>query len=343
MLFKKSHLLYGADLARKAIAQRYQAVVVEGYTDVMACHLAGVETAVATCGTAFGEDHVKLLRRLLHDQDESRGEVIFTFDGDRPARTPPARRSQFDQRFVGQTFVAIEPRTVATRASCGSRRATPPSASWWRTGCRSSSSPCARRSSRSTSTAPRGGSAALRAAVPLVAGIKDWVLRDEYARRLVGLARARAPEPVLAAGAGDARRDRARARASGPRRARGSGSADDVRCRPRAGGAQGGAAAARPRRPGVRRAGAGALHAAPVHRELHAAIVAAGRRPVGHRRRRLGRPGRRRRCADDETRRLVPALAVEPLHYEGDGEERYIASVDRPAAGVPHHPPDSRA
>ena len=65
-------MLYGADLARKAIAQRYQAVIVEGYTDVMACHLAGVETAVATCGTAFGEEHVKLLRRLLHDQDAHR-------------------------------------------------------------------------------------------------------------------------------------------------------------------------------------------------------------------------------------------------------------------------------
>ena len=66
----------------EAIAQRYQAVVVEGYTDVMACHLAGVETAVASCGTAFGEEHVKLLRRLLHDQDAHRSEVIFTFDGD---------------------------------------------------------------------------------------------------------------------------------------------------------------------------------------------------------------------------------------------------------------------
>ena len=81
-IYKKSQLLYGVDLARKEIARSSQAVVVEGYTDVMACHLAGVTTAVATCGTAFGEDHTRILRRLLLDHDEFRGEVIFTFDGD---------------------------------------------------------------------------------------------------------------------------------------------------------------------------------------------------------------------------------------------------------------------
>ena len=81
-IYKKSHVLYGIDLARREIARAAQAVVVEGYTDVMACHLAGVPTAVATCGTAFGEDHARVLRRLLHDHDEFRGEVIFTFDGD---------------------------------------------------------------------------------------------------------------------------------------------------------------------------------------------------------------------------------------------------------------------
>ena len=65
-LFRKSTVLYGADLAKREIAQRRQAVIVEGYTDVMACHLAGVPTAVATCGTSFGEDHIKVLRRLHH-------------------------------------------------------------------------------------------------------------------------------------------------------------------------------------------------------------------------------------------------------------------------------------
>ena len=81
-IYKKSTVLYGVDLAKKEIARRMQAVVVEGYTDVMACHLAGVETAIATCGTSFGEDHIRVLRRLLMDQNEFRGEVVFTFDGD---------------------------------------------------------------------------------------------------------------------------------------------------------------------------------------------------------------------------------------------------------------------
>ncbi|MFC4051154.1 DNA primase [Actinomadura syzygii] len=108
-LFHKGSVLYGADLAKKEIARRRQAVVVEGYTDVMACHLAGVPTAVATCGTAFGDDHIKVLRRLLMDQDEFRGEVIFTFDGDSAGRKAALRAFDDEQKFVSQTFVAVQP------------------------------------------------------------------------------------------------------------------------------------------------------------------------------------------------------------------------------------------
>ncbi|HEY2269052.1 MAG TPA: DNA primase, partial [Streptosporangiaceae bacterium] len=108
-LFKKGHVLYGADLAKREIAHRRQAVIVEGYTDVMACHLSGVPTAVATCGTAFGEDHGRVLRRLLHDHDEFRGEVIFTFDGDAAGQKAALRAFEGDQNFAGQTYVAVEP------------------------------------------------------------------------------------------------------------------------------------------------------------------------------------------------------------------------------------------
>jgi DNA primase len=108
-LYKKSHVLYGIDLARRDIARASQAVVVEGYTDVMACHLAGVPTAVATCGTAFGEDHGRVLRRLLKDHDEFRGEVIFTFDGDAAGQKAALRAFEGDQSFAGQTYVAVEP------------------------------------------------------------------------------------------------------------------------------------------------------------------------------------------------------------------------------------------
>ncbi len=108
-IYKKSQVLYGIDLARREIAKSSQAVIVEGYTDVMACHLAGVKTAVATCGTAFGDDHSRVIRRLLQDHDEFRGEVIFTFDGDEAGQKAALRAFEGDQNFAGQTYVAVEP------------------------------------------------------------------------------------------------------------------------------------------------------------------------------------------------------------------------------------------
>ncbi len=108
-IYKKSQVLYGLDLARREIARSSQAVVVEGYTDVMACHLAGVGTAVATCGTAFGDEHARVLRRFLHDHEEFRGEVIFTFDGDAAGQRAALRAFGGDQNFVSQTYVAVEP------------------------------------------------------------------------------------------------------------------------------------------------------------------------------------------------------------------------------------------
>lgn len=108
-IYKKSQVLYGIDLARRDMARSSQAVVVEGYTDVMACHLSGVPTAVATCGTAFGDDHARVLRRFLHDHEEFRGEVIFTFDGDAAGQKAALRAFDGDQNFVSQTYVAVEP------------------------------------------------------------------------------------------------------------------------------------------------------------------------------------------------------------------------------------------
>ena len=107
-IYKKSQLLYGVDLAKKEIARQHRAVIVEGYTDVMACHLAGVTTAVATCGTAFGTEHVGVVRRLLMDSDAFTGEVIFTFDGDAAGMKAAERAFADDQKFMAQTFVAIE-------------------------------------------------------------------------------------------------------------------------------------------------------------------------------------------------------------------------------------------
>src|SRR6201986_3110257 len=108
-LFRKSTVLYGAGLAKREIAQRRQAVSVEGYTDVMACYLAGVPTAVATCGTSFGEDHIKVLRRLIMDSDSFSGEVIFTFDGDAAGQRAAQRAFGMEEKFATQTYVTVEP------------------------------------------------------------------------------------------------------------------------------------------------------------------------------------------------------------------------------------------
>lgn len=108
-IYKKSQVLYGIDLARREIARKSQAVVVEGYTDVMACHLSGVGTAVATCGTSFGDEHARVLRRFLHDDKEQQSEVIFTFDGDAAGMKAAERAFGLEGAFVSQTYVAIEP------------------------------------------------------------------------------------------------------------------------------------------------------------------------------------------------------------------------------------------
>jgi DNA primase len=108
-LYRKSHVLFGLDLAKREIVRRHQAVVVEGYTDVMAMHLAGVPTAVASCGTAFGTEHIGVLRRLLIDEDTVHGEVIFTFDGDEAGQKAAMRAFEDEQDFASQTYIAVAP------------------------------------------------------------------------------------------------------------------------------------------------------------------------------------------------------------------------------------------
>ena len=108
-LYHKSQVLFGLDLAKREIAKQRRAVVVEGYTDVMAMHLAGVTTAVASCGTAFGDEHISVLRRYLQDNEVMRGEVIYTFDGDAAGQKAALKAFDADQRFAANTSVAIAP------------------------------------------------------------------------------------------------------------------------------------------------------------------------------------------------------------------------------------------
>ena len=107
-IYHKSQVLYGLDLAKRDISRADRVVVVEGYTDVMACHLAGITTAVATCGTAFGSDHITVLRRVMGD-DTASGEVIFTFDPDAAGQKAALRAFAEEKRFSAQTYVAVAP------------------------------------------------------------------------------------------------------------------------------------------------------------------------------------------------------------------------------------------
>lgn len=108
-VYHKSQVLYGIDLAKRDISKQQQVVVVEGYTDVMACHLAGITTAVATCGTAFGDDHIKILNRILVTDVSKPAQVIFNFDPDEAGQKAAMRAFASAQKFNAQTYIAIGP------------------------------------------------------------------------------------------------------------------------------------------------------------------------------------------------------------------------------------------
>ncbi len=188
-VYHKSQVLYGLDLARRDISKDKRVVIVEGYTDVMACHLAGVTTAVATCGTSFGVDHIKVLRPMLGDSRGSdvsaAGEVVFTFDPDEAGQRAASRAFAEEQRFAAQTYVAVAPDGL---------------------------DPCDLRLGRGDDAVRRliegkrpmfefmikrtleghdletveGRVAALRASAPVLAGIRDASMTQGYVRQLAG-------------------------------------------------------------------------------------------------------------------------------------------------------------
>ncbi|MBM3720728.1 MAG: DNA primase [Actinobacteria bacterium] len=185
LIYKKSQLLYGLDRAKKEIAKSRQVVVVEGYTDVMAAHLSGITTAVATCGTAFGDDHIRILRRLLMDDDSFRGEVIFTFDGDAAGQKAALRAFDDDQKFVTQTFVAVEPNGLDP---CELRQKSGDGAVRDLIARRVPLFEFAIRTEikKFDLTTPEGRVSALNSTAPLIGKIRDASLRPEYVRTLAG-------------------------------------------------------------------------------------------------------------------------------------------------------------
>lgn len=185
VLYKKSAVLFGIDLAKRDIAKGHQAVVVEGYTDVMAMHCAGVTTAVASCGTAFGDEHLGMLRRLMMDDKFFRGELIYVFDGDAAGQAAALKAFAGEQNLAGQSFVAVAPDGMDP---CDLRLAAGDGALRDLVARRSPLFEFAIRSALGDYDLDNaeGRVGALRRCVPMVAGIKDPSLRDEYARQLAG-------------------------------------------------------------------------------------------------------------------------------------------------------------
>ncbi|MBG7698304.1 DNA primase [Streptomyces sp. MC1] len=183
-IYRKSQVLYGIDLAKKEIAKSSRAVVVEGYTDVMACHLAGVTTAIATCGTAFGGEHIKILRRLLMDNGSAR--VIFTFDGDAAGQKAALRAFEDDQKFAAETYIAIAPDGMDP---CELRLAKGDEAVADLVEPRTPLFEFALRQivSRYDLDTPAGRAAALDEAAPIVARIKNSGAQHEVAVELAGM------------------------------------------------------------------------------------------------------------------------------------------------------------
>jgi DNA primase len=321
-LYKKSHVLYGIDLAKREMARQGRAVIVEGYTDVMACHLAGVPTAVATCGTAFGVDHIGVLRRLLMDTDAFAGEIIFTFDGDAAGQKAALRAFEDDQRFVAQTFIAVGPDNMDP---CELRLARGDLAVRDLIARREPLIAFALRAARARydlDTA-EGRVSALRASAPLVAKIKDHALRPEYTRKLAGdlgmdlepvqravaAAGARAGQPAPAQG----RPPRVAARPDSPQRVVEREALKLALQAP---------ALAGPMFDAV----PGEAYGDPVHAAVRAAIEAAGgaaRAVAGP----VWTEAVRAACDDLAGQALVAELAVEPLRIDADPDPRYVSVV----------------
>lgn len=209
-IYKKAQVLYGLDLAKRDISRDHRVVVVEGYTDVMACHLAGITTAIATCGTAFGSDHITVLRRVMGD-DSTAGEVVFTFDPDAAGQKAALRAFGDAKRFNAQTYVAtgpegLDPCDLRLQRGDGAVRAL------MQTKVPMVEFVLDQRITGFDLASVEGRVGALRAAAPVVAELRDALLQPEYVRvlaRRLGMDTEDVRREVERAGRGAARRDQA--------------------------------------------------------------------------------------------------------------------------------------
>ncbi|HEY9309963.1 MAG TPA: DNA primase [Microbacterium sp.] len=209
-IYKKAQVLYGLDLAKRDVSREHRVVVVEGYTDVMACHLAGITTAIATCGTAFGSDHITVLRRVMGD-DSTAGEVVFTFDPDAAGQKAALRAFADAKRFNAQTYVAtgpegLDPCDLRLARGDGAVRAL------LETKVPMVEFVLDQRISGYDLASVEGRVGALRTAAPVVAELRDPLLQPEYVRvlaRRLGMDTEDVRREVERAGRGGSRRDAA--------------------------------------------------------------------------------------------------------------------------------------
>ncbi|WP_036372801.1 DNA primase [Micromonospora sp. ATCC 39149] len=321
-IYKKSHVLYGIDQAKREIAKQGKVVVVEGYTDVMACHLADVPTAVATCGTAFGADHISVLRRLLLDTDDVAGEIIFTFDGDAAGQKAALRAFDDDQRFVGRTFIAVSPDNMDP---CDLRLAKGDLAVRDLVARREPLVDFALRHviNRYDLDTVDGRVEAMRRAAPIVAKIKDREKRPEYVRKLagdLGMEIEPVQRAVLAAASGQPAGGTASAPARAARPAPGADSPMSLVEREALKLALQEPVLAGPMFDAVD----AAAYRHPVHVAVREAIAAAGGAAAATQGA-VWVEAVRDACADLAAQALVGELAVEPLRIDGEPDPRYVS------------------
>ena len=173
-------MLFNLAGARTAIARSGEVYVVEGYTDVIGLVQAGIENAVATCGTALGEAHFRLLSRFAQ-------RAILAFDSDEAGARAAERAYAFQETYPVQAVVMIMPQGldpadfVAKHGADGVREAAARS--------RPLVEYMVRRTvARHDLSTVEGQSAAVADALPILEGLSDPVRRSQYGHMLADLA-----------------------------------------------------------------------------------------------------------------------------------------------------------
>jgi DNA primase len=179
-VYRKGELLYNLHRAKAEVAKAGRAFVVEGYTDVIALHQAGIPTAVATCGTALGEGHFRLLSRFCR-------RAVLCFDADEAGARAAERAHGLFEEFGLEVEVLILPADQDPADFVSAQG--PEAFERLADGATPLIEYMLSRSVQGLDlSSPEGKARAVREALPVVAGLRDPVLRGQYAGRLADLA-----------------------------------------------------------------------------------------------------------------------------------------------------------